>query len=523
MDKPGGFAFKCKCCANPWQITGASQGSSDFSFCEPCVAKGENKGLDPANIDMTVKPQDDFYLYSNGGWKNNNPCPPQYPRWGVFNVLNEENQARLRSILEELEDAGKNAAAEGSAEESDFERDLLVKYHKAFMDEEGIEKAGIAPVVEGMKTIQSMTAETFTEVIATLWTFYGHNSFFNFGSMPSMDDSSHTLLSFGQGGLGLPDRDYYFEAVHEDKREKYIMYLENLFKLLGEKGCTEGEDGLNVGAPYNSAKKYRDAARAVFEFEKLLAAGHMTKIEARDPVKSWNKMDWATLEKTLRPTADDWPSYLTKGVVPPQGSFFNLREFFARIGYEASTLGDVNIRHIEAMRKAVKLASVANLATIKHYLTARHVASAMPYMSEDFFSVHFNYFSKEMGGVKEVKDRWKRALDAQMSHLPDCMGKLYVKRYFDEGSKQKALAIVADVKEALRERLMEVCSSSSSSLLLSSSLLPSSPLSSSHLTLHHHPLIHAGRLDGRRDQKRSDQENERFQLQDRLSRRGRLD
>ena len=453
MDKPGAFAFKCKCCNNPWQLA-EGNGEIDFGFCAPCKDKGENLGLDPKNIDEKYRAQDNFYLYSNGGWKDANPCPPAYPRWGVFNVLNESNQERLKAILEDLEKEASSAGGEGQGDDDQFERRLLCNYHQAFMDVDTIEKDGIAPLVAIIVSIQKMSASTMTDTIAELWKSTGIGAFFTFYAMPSKDDSSHTLLNIVQGGLGLPDRDYYFEKVHEEKREKYIMYLESMFKLLGEKGCSD-DVYVKIGEPYKTAKGYRDAARVVFDFEKLIAGSHMSKIDNRDPVKTWNKVDWDALTTLLWPKPT-WSEYLTTGAKPAQHTFFDISQFFAKIGRDPSTLGVVNVANVEALQAVVKLACPSNVDAIRHYLVARHVKAAMPFLSQDFFSVYFDFFDKEMSGTKEVKERWKMALDNQMSDLPDCMGKLYVARYFDQSCKQKALDIVRDVKEALRQRLHEV-------------------------------------------------------------------
>lgn len=453
MDKPGAFAFKCKCCNNPWQIE-SSDGSAgktiDFGFCEPCKENptGPKLGLDPANIDESHRAQDDFYMYSNGTWKRNNPCPPAYPRWGVFNVLNEANQVRLKTILDDLES---DTSSGGS--DDDFERKLLIDYHKAYMDTEMIERQGILPMVPIIQKVQAMTQENMTATVASLYKDTGVGAFFRYYAMPSKDDSSHTMLTLIQGGLGLPDRDYYFEDAHDAKRDAYILYLEKVFKLLGEKGCT---DDVKIGGPYKTVKGQRAAAKAVFDFEKLLAAAHMTRSENRDPMKTWNKMDWEALCKLVWPKPASWSEYLTKGVTPPEDSFFNMSEYFSTIGHGPSTLGEINVANISALQAAVKLACPSNLDAIRHYVIALQMKAAMPFMSEEIYQIHFDFFAKEMSGTKEIKERWKRALDAQMSDLPDCMGKLYVKRYFDESCKQKALAIVEDVKEALRERLNEV-------------------------------------------------------------------
>ena len=246
----------------------------------------------------------------------------------MFNVLNDLNQSRLKAILEEISEEGKKTPGEGKeSDDNDFEKNLLISYHKAFMDEEAIDKAGITPVVSLLERIQE--SNDVTSLIADIWKATGSSPLIGWGSMPSKDDSSHTLLTIDQGGLGLPDRDYYFEAVHTEKRVQYVIYLENLFKLIGEKG-TRGD--LTVGKPYATAMDYRAAAQAVYDFEMELASAHMTKTEHRDPIKTWNKTSFDTMVERTKPKVLTWSEYLTTGAVPLQGSFLDLTRLFTEMG-----------------------------------------------------------------------------------------------------------------------------------------------------------------------------------------------
>ena len=186
MNKPGGFAHraKCPCCNNPWQLaeasgTAAAKGAETTApdadgsnadeestvVCGSCMSSDEAKGIDPANFDFSVRPQDDFYLYSNGGWKEANPCPAAHPRWGVFNVLNEINQERLKIILDELE---KGPAAEASDPSLAADCQKLIDFHKACMNEKGIEEEGIKPLLPLLQLAQSVTPATVVEVTAEL-------------------------------------------------------------------------------------------------------------------------------------------------------------------------------------------------------------------------------------------------------------------------------------------------------------------------------------------------------------------
>jgi len=460
MNKPGGFAHraKCPCCNNPWQLTESSAEQSKAEpapeapadteestvVCGSCMSSDESKGIDPANFDFSVRPQDDFYLYSNGGWKNANPCPAAHPRWGVFNALNEMNQERLKIILDELE---KGTVAEASDPALAPDCKKLIDFHKACMNEAQIEEEGIKPLLPLFQLAQSVSTSNVVEITAEMHK-NGVGALFHMNSINDKDDAGHTMGAFSQGDLGLPDRDYYFDADKEEKRNKYQRFLEDAFLLLGE-----GESGL---ASYKTLAQARGAAQAVYGFEKKLAASFYTKTELRDVDRTFNKMTLTELNQRVVPKDVSWGTYLTLGV-PQQSHGFDFIQYMRCFGMSEEQAGVVNVRTVEPLAAMSGLLRGAVLdGSLGHYFVLHILKNYCEHTSAAFVNLHFEFYKKVMTGAKELKERWKRALGYQQTVLGEAMGKLYVAKFFNAECKAQALTIVEEVRTALRERLSEV-------------------------------------------------------------------
>ena len=444
MMKPGAFAKKqkCECCENPWNLADGERSASTVD-CREHVT-----GIDPKNFDNSVNPVDDFYSWSNGGWKKNNPIPAAYPRWGVFNVLNDVNQDRLKEILDELEKGEVSGGDSVTAEEKE-ERKKLCDFYNSFMKEEAVEESGLKDLNNHLQRAFGVSTANKHEVIADLHKI-DVSVLFGLYSSPDKDDSSHTMAHFSQSGLGLPDRDYYFDSDKKEKREKYILYMESLFKELS----TSSVEG--VSEAYSTTTQQRAAAKQVYDFEKLLAEAHLTKTEARDVDRTFNKMTLAELNKLVTPDMT-WGQYLTKGRLDQDRDVFNFETYLSHFGKSDADIGVINVRTVDALKRVGSCVESAIVSgALKHYLAFHIIDSFAPYLSSNFLNLHFNFFQKELLGTKELKPRWKRALDAQENLLGEAMGKLYVSKFFKAESKQKALRVVELVRDALRERLGEV-------------------------------------------------------------------
>jgi predicted metalloendopeptidase len=246
MNIPGNFGkrVKCPCCSNPWDQTGTEGGSTSEgnTVCAPCM--GDNKGvtgIDPENFDTSISPRDNFYLFSNGGWKAKNPIPAEYSNWNTFIALRDLNLDRLKVILEELE-----AASTGTVTSDDHAK--LADFYNTFMDEEAIETASKESLAEVIALCSAAAADP-TAAVATLHSKYGVKSLFAMYSSPDKKNSKHSLCTVTQSGLGMPDRDYYFDADKESKRVKYVEYIATMLSLLGK------EAGISAYASPDDCKK----------------------------------------------------------------------------------------------------------------------------------------------------------------------------------------------------------------------------------------------------------------------------
>lgn len=429
--EPGAFTRrKCPCCKNPWSTVGESQG------CERECLKIEvpdrrNFGLDPGNLDLSVRPQDNFFLFGNGKWIANNPCPNEYPSWNTFRILADQNLTRLKELLTELSTSEEKF-------ESGSETDKVMKFYSSYCDESAIEAAGLPPVFRSLVAL-CHAAINPTDKLARLHSEFGLFACFRFYSMPDKDDSNLTLGSFSQGGLGMPDREYYFADDKLDKREKYLAYIEKLLHLMGEGGIGVYADEEPLSC--------RARAERVFAIEKAIAGAHMTRVELRDPHATWNKMTPSEFNALARRQPATWASYLTKG---PSVGTIDFEAYLVKMGKGHTK---VNVANKAALQQ---VASVPTMANFCDYL-AFHACNAFASdLSKGFVEAHFDFHERTCKGTKEQKERWKQGIAQLENAIGDALSKQYIAKYSSESTKVAALNIVSEVREALKSRLQEV-------------------------------------------------------------------
>lgn len=416
------MSTKCPCCENPW-----SRATGDFfaKLCERCEEKEpEGTGLSRSNMDFEVPPSENFFRYANGGWMKNpsNAIPAGYPAWNTFLTLHVKSQENLRDILTGLMEKENLSADEAK----------VSAFYAAAMDEEAIEKAGLEPmkpvlalcneIVEANKKDKEELAKKLGQLSAHM----GVSPYFSIGASPDNKNSDHSLCQVSQGGLGMPDRDYYFDEDKEDKRVAYKKHMAKMLTLLDDPMATEPTDEATT------------AAEKVYAMELRLAEAHMTKTECRDPEATYNKMSVADLVE-LGSGAFDFASY-----------------FVGATGKSAEELGDINCRNTEALKRVAEVASTIEPEVLSIYLRWASVKSCAPYLSKAFVEENFDFFERTLSGTEEMKPRWKRAMAFTESALGEALGQLYCAKYFDEACKGRALQIVENVRKALEERLKEV-------------------------------------------------------------------
>ncbi len=362
-----------------------------------------NSGLDLSWLDTTCKPCSDFYEFANGGWIKKNPIPAAYPSWGSFNILAENNRSVLHTILD---DASKADPPNGSNEQK------IGDYYGSCMDTAAIDKAGTAPLHSLMTAIDGITdTKSIAPIIARLH-LANVDAFFGVGSEPDFKNSNAIIAAVTQGGLGLPDRDYYLKTDDKSKaiQQAYVAHVTKIFSLLGESDAQASSD-----------------AQTVMTMETAMAKNHMPRTEERDPANIYHKTDLAGLEKTA--PKFDWATYFSSLAVTPEAINDAQPAYLAALSAELTTWTPVQIK------------------TYLRWQTAHAFAATLP---QTFVDANFDFYSKTLQGTQQQLDRWKRCVRSTDVALGEALGQAYVAKVFPPSAKAQALELVKYVKSTLR-------------------------------------------------------------------------
>jgi putative endopeptidase len=364
--------------------------------------------IDSKNMDLSVKPGDNFFSYANGTWVKNTPIPPDLTRYGAFDELRENNLRQLQSLIEELSSQQNFAKGTNKQKIGDF--------FASGIDEAKINSLGYQPIKQRLEELRNIKSkEELVKYMAFLHSS-GSSSFFGFGSTADKKNSSMHIASLRQAGITLPNKEYYLK---DDERSKTIRaelqkYMVNLFKLVGYDET-------------QSAVK----AQTVMEFEILLAKSSFSNLELRDPDLNYNKMSLDEL--VALSTGFDWKLYFKElGIEPPGNINVGQKRYFEEFG-PAFQNTDIEI--------------------LKTYVEWRLVNAASSFLSEDFVNANFEFNGKFMSGAQEQRPRWKQVLDVVNGSLSEALGELYVEKYFPPASKQRIKDLVVNLKIALAERI----------------------------------------------------------------------
>lgn len=377
-------------------------------FAADVVVKPQEKPIDPANFDPSVKPWDDFYEYANGGWLKANPIPPEYSAWGAFHELHERNNAALRKELEAA--AAVKDAKPGSPEQ------LVGDFYASGMDEAAIEKAGIEPLADDFARIAAIDGpEALARTMAHL-TERGVDAGFYFGSGQDAKDSESVIAQLYQAGIGLPEREYYREPGEEAEklRAAYVAHVARTFELLGD-----------------PKEKAEDAAQRVMALETKLAEASMPNVELRDPDATYHKMTPVELRELMPNFA--WDAYFDAvGMKDPGAVNVGQPKFF---GAFDALVKDVSVEDWQA------------------YLRWHLTSAASQFLGEKFVNEWFDFYARTLNGNEELKPRWKRVMAAIDDSVGEALGQLYVQENFPPEAKEQALHLVDNLREALKERI----------------------------------------------------------------------
>ncbi len=364
-------------------------------------------GFDTANLDKTCKPCDDFFQFAMGGWMKNNPIPPEYSTWGSFTVLADKNQQALRQILE---------AAEKSQRPASSNERKVGDFYASCMDTASIETAGTKPIDAALQRIAETKNARELLALAAQLQRQGVGVMFRFTSNQDAKDSTQVIAMALQGGLGLPERDYYLRDDDKSKklRDDYTKHVAKMFELLGD-----------------SSNKAETEGMTVLNLETSLAKASMSNVDLRDPDKTYHKMKLAEVQ-SLTPDLS-WDSYLkTAG---------------------QAGVAEMNIAQPEFFKALDAQLTSTPLDDWKTYFRWHVLEADAPALPEKFVNEDFEFRGRIVTGAKQIQPRWKRCVQATDRNLGEALGQVYVQKYFPPEAKAHALEMVHNLIAALRDDL----------------------------------------------------------------------
>jgi putative endopeptidase len=368
------------------------------------AVESRGSGLDLAGFDRGQRPQDDLFRFTNGGWLAANPIPADRSRWGSLDQLADDASAQVRALLESRAPAGDAEAAAARA------------YYASFMDEARAEALGVRPLAAGLARIAGLGSAADVARYLGAAAASGVSVPLNlFISIDRGDPNAYAPYAW-QGGLGMPDRDYYLKPDQfATVQGRYRAYLERLFSLAG-------------------LDRPAERAGHVYALEEALAAAQWSRVDNRDPVRTYNRITADGAAK-LAPGID-WADLLEAAGLPSDGAFV-----LGQPGYATALAGLLAERPIKQWRD---------------YLSARLIDSYAPYLSRDFVEAEFDFNSRTVRGTPQNRPRWKRAVSEVNRGMGFAVGREYVARHFPPQAKARMDALVGNLLAAMEEGIGEL-------------------------------------------------------------------
>ncbi len=371
-----------------------------------CTNQVELSGVDKSNFDTSVRPQDDFYQYVNGTWIQETEIPADKSAYGVFHILYDENQIRLREIIE---DAYKK---ENKTSGSDMQK--VGDFYASFMDSTKIEELGIKPLNSELKRIDEVTNRDQLAELFAHHRIIGVQRPFTFWVDQDDKNSEEYILFFHQSGIGLPDRDYYFNEGEkfDEIRTKYVEYIAKILELANIENGTE-------------------IAEKVMEMEMALAESHWTRVQNRDSEKTYNKFKVSKIT----------------GLSPN----FNWNIFFDKAGIAKAE--SVIVRQPSYLATFSNALAKYSIEDWKNYSKVKLLSNYASELPQIFVDANFDFYGKTLNGMESNRPRWKRAVSAVDGSLGEVLGKIYVERYFKPEAKERMVILVDNLILSMEDRI----------------------------------------------------------------------
>ena len=372
-------------------------------------AQNLTSGIDKANMNLNVKPGDDFYEYAAGGWLKAHPLDAEHPSNGAFVDLEEQNQKRIRGLIEEYSSVSQPKGTLGQK---------IGDLYNMLMDSVRLNREGAAPLMPVLEKIRAIKNKKEYQLVTARLDRQGVGAMmFGIGVGADQRNASQNIVGISQGGIGLGDRDYYLNDDEQTVkvREAYKEYIATLFRLAGDDSQT--------------AQKKTDVLLAI---ETRIAKASYDKVKLRDINANYHKMSYASLIADY--PGIDWGNIFLAQGFPP--------------------FDEVDLGQPEPVKEVERILEDTSLDDLKTYAEAKALGGAISLLGDDFRNAYFK-FSQVLTGVKEDRPRWKRAVSIVSDVMGEAIGKLYVEKYFPESSKQRMLSLVHNLQTALAERIDE--------------------------------------------------------------------